>query len=124
MKLRKKKKIDPRSQKPKRKRKIRTLEIIGILFVFLTIFVFISLISYHPQDPSWANVTSADQKIHNYAGRAGASLAEALFQFLGLTAFLIPFAFLYLGFQLVFPRERRRFLVKAGGVAILLLLLS
>jgi S-DNA-T family DNA segregation ATPase FtsK/SpoIIIE len=124
MKLRKKKKIDPRSQKPKRKRRIRTIEIIGILLIFLTVFVFISLISYHPQDPSWANVTSADQKIHNYGGRVGASLAEALFQFLGLTSFLIPFMFLYLGFQLLLPLEKRRILVKAGGVIILLLLLS
>jgi S-DNA-T family DNA segregation ATPase FtsK/SpoIIIE len=124
MKRRKKKKIDPHSPKTMRKRRVRTIEIIGILLIFLAIFTFISLISYHPQDPSWANVTSADQKIHNYGGRVGATLAEALFQFLGLTSFLIPFALLYLGFQLLLPREKRRFLVKAGGAMILLLLLS
>jgi len=124
MRRRKKKKIDPRSPKAKRKRRIRSIEVIGILLFFLAIFVFISLISYNPQDPSWANVTSPDQKIHNYGGRAGASLAEALFQFTGLTSFLIPFALLYLGFQLLLPKERRRFLVKTGGVIILLLLLS
>jgi len=124
MKRRKKKKIDPRSLKPKRKKRIRSLEIVAILLFFLAVFSFISLISYNPQDPSWANVTSAGQKIHNYGGKVGASLAEALFQFLGLTAFLIPIALLYSGFQLLLPRERRRFLVKAGGVVILLLLLS
>ena len=124
MKSRKKKKIDPSSQKPKRKRRFSSVEIIGILLLFLAIFSFISLISYHPQDPSWANVTSADQKIHNYGGRVGASLAEALFQFSGLASFLILLAFLYLGFQLLLPREKRRFLVKTGGILILFLLLS
>ncbi len=124
MKRRKKKKIDPSSHKSKRKRRISPVEIIGILLLFLAIFSFISLISYDPQDPSWANVTSADQKIHNYGGRVGASLAEALFQFSGLTSFLILLALLYLGFQLLLPREKRHFLVKAGGVLILFLLLS
>jgi S-DNA-T family DNA segregation ATPase FtsK/SpoIIIE len=124
MKRRKKKKINSSSQKPKRKKRVSSVEIIGILLLFLAIFSFISLISYHPQDPSWANVTSADQKILNYGGRVGASLAEALFQFSGLTSFLILLALLYLGFQLLLPREKRRFLVKAGGVLILFLLLS
>jgi S-DNA-T family DNA segregation ATPase FtsK/SpoIIIE len=124
MKRRKKKKIDPRYEKSKRKRRVRSVEIIGILLLFLAVFTFISLISYHPQDPSWASVTSADQKIHNYGGRVGASLAEALFQFSGLTSFLIILALLYLGFQFLLPREKRRFLVKAGGVMILFLLFS
>ncbi|NIM90319.1 MAG: DUF87 domain-containing protein [Candidatus Aminicenantes bacterium] len=124
MKHRKKKKIDPSSQKPKRRRRVSYFEIVGVLLIFLAIFSFISLISYHPQDPSWANVTSADQKIHNYGGRVGASLAEALFQFSGLTSFFLLLALLYLGFQLLLLREKRRFLVKTGGVVILFLLLS
>lgn len=106
MKKKKKKRANTSSHKPKRKKRIRTSEIIAIFLVFLALFIFISLISYDSKDPSWANVTPSDQKIHNYTGRAGASLSEAFLQFLGFGAFLIPLALIYLGVGAIFPGQR------------------
>jgi S-DNA-T family DNA segregation ATPase FtsK/SpoIIIE len=105
MKKKKKKRSTSSVQKTKRKKRIRTTEIIAVLLVFLALFIFISLISYDSKDPSWANATPSNQKIHNYAGRAGASLSEALLQFLGFGAFLIPVALIYLGYTMFFPRQ-------------------
>lgn len=106
MKKKKKKRSTPSVQKTKRKKRIRTSEIIAVLLVFLALFIFISLISYDSKDPSWANATPSNQKTHNYAGRAGASLSEALLQFLGFGAFLIPVALIYLGYAMFFPSQR------------------
>lgn len=105
MKMRRKK-TSPSRPKPKRKKRIRTSEILAILLLFLALFIFISLISYDSKDPSWANVTPSQQKIHNYAGKAGASLSEALLQFLGFGAFLIPLGLIYLCFGAFFPGQR------------------
>lgn len=105
MKKKKKKRSTPSIQKTKRKKRIRTSEIIAVLLVFLALLIFISLISYDSKDPSWANATPSNQKIHNYAGRAGASLSEALLQFLGFGAFLIPVALIYLGYTMFFPSQ-------------------
>jgi len=124
MKSKKKKKLNILSQKSKRKHRSRFPEIIGILLLFLAVFSLISLVSYNPQDPSWANVTSSSQKIHNYGGKIGASLSEAMFQFLGLSSFLFPFVLFYLGFQLVLPRAKKRFYLKMGGFLFLLMLFS
>ena len=114
MKKKKKKRSTPSVQKTKRKKRIRTSEIIAVLLVFLALFIFISLISYDSKDPSWANATPSNQKIHNSAGRAGASLSEALLQFLGFGAFLIPVALIYLGYAMFFP-SRGLFLKTAGS---------
>ncbi|MFP4081793.1 MAG: DNA translocase FtsK [Candidatus Aminicenantes bacterium] len=94
------------SPQSKRKKRIKVPEVIALLFVFLAIFISLSLISYDSKDPSWANITPPQQKVHNYAGRAGASLSEALLQFLGFGAFLLPLALIYLGFGVFFPGER------------------
>lgn len=122
MKKNKKKKSGISPHKPKRKKRIRSSEIIAILLLFLALFIFLSLISYDSKDPSWANVTTSNQKIHNYAGRAGASLSEALLQFLGFGAFLIPFALIYLGFGAFFPGQR--FFLKTSASFLFILIFS
>lgn len=103
---RRRKKTSPSRPKPKRKKRIKTSEILAVLLLFLALFIFLSLISYDSKDPSWANVTPSQQKTHNYAGKAGASLSEALLQFLGFGAFLIPLGLIYLCFGAFFPGQR------------------
>lgn len=110
----KKKKPNRSSSKIKRKRRIRVSEIVAILFLFLGLFIFISLISYDSTDPSWANAAPADQEVHNYAGRVGASLSEALLQFLGFGSFLLPFALIYIGYG-IFRTGRRSLLMALGS---------
>ncbi len=106
MKKKKKKKLPPPSRKVKKKRKINTSEVIAVFTILVAVFILISLISYDSNDPSWANATPSNQRIHNYAGRVGASLAEALLQFLGFSAFLFPLGLIYISFGAFFPDYR------------------
>lgn len=97
------------SQKKPEKRNIRR-EITGVFLIFLAFFLLISLISYNPEDPSWAS--SSGDKIHNYAGRIGASSAEAMLQFLGIAALLFPAAFFYLGLRSILPGQKEPLWIK------------
>ncbi|MQY60763.1 hypothetical protein GH153_02860 [bacterium] len=112
-----------------KKRGIRSFEITGIFLIFFAIFIFISLISYDSQDPSWtntgwANASYASQKIHNYTGRVGAFLSDAILQVLGLASFLLPLAFFYLGLQTFSSEKEKRFILKTAGALFLVLIVS
>jgi S-DNA-T family DNA segregation ATPase FtsK/SpoIIIE len=107
----------PRSR---RKKGVRSSDIIGIILVFLAVFFFISLISYNSSDPSWTNTGWAEaqpsgQRIHNAIGKAGAYLSDALLQLFGFTSFLLCVAFFYMGIQCFFSAEERKLLLKTGG---------
>ncbi|UCD71691.1 MAG: DNA translocase FtsK 4TM domain-containing protein, partial [Syntrophobacterales bacterium] len=68
-------------------------EIFGIILLALAIFVGLSLISYHPSDPSFNVATSERVKeIHNLGGIMGSYLSDLLLQGVGLSSYLIPFA--------------------------------
>jgi S-DNA-T family DNA segregation ATPase FtsK/SpoIIIE len=120
----KKKRPRPTARKKTKRRRILPADIAGVLAILLAIYLLISLISYHPHDPSWAAVSSSEQQVRNYGGRAGASLAEAMLQLLGFAAFLLPFMIIYLASQPFRLKEERRFFIKTAGVLFLLLLLS
>ena len=64
-------------------------EIIGILLFFLLVFTLVSLVSYHPLDPSVNNATS-DDAVHNLFGLVGAHLAGILIGLFGLGVFWQP----------------------------------
>jgi S-DNA-T family DNA segregation ATPase FtsK/SpoIIIE len=71
-------------------RNSRRNEIVAILLLALSLLLALCLVSaaFHPNDPSWNSVGQADT--HNWAGFIGASTAAALFQSIGLAAFLLP----------------------------------
>ena len=121
----KKKKKDARASSPipKRKKQTRSSLITGILLILLAAFLLISLISYNSADPSWATA-STKHEIHNYAGKAGASISEALLQLLGFASFIIPLALLYLGIKNIFTEANQRFILKTGAICILVLISS
>jgi len=68
-------------------------EIPGIILLAIAIFTVLSLISYHPSDPSF-NVTHATRvkAIHNLGGIVGSYLSDLLLQGVGLASYLIPLA--------------------------------
>src|SRR5678816_4822070 len=75
-------------------RNSRRNEIVAILFLALGLLLSLCLISaaFNPNDPSW---NSAGQtETNNWTGSIGASVAAALFQFIGLAAYLLPVLFL------------------------------
>ncbi|HEX4594063.1 MAG TPA: DNA translocase FtsK 4TM domain-containing protein [Bryobacteraceae bacterium] len=61
----------------------------GLVFLFAGLFFILSLISFHPQDPSW-NTASGTLHAHNLTGFAGSYASDLCFQLLGLGAFGIP----------------------------------
>src|SRR4030067_748145 len=125
MKAKKKKRPAPAKKDPKRKR-FRSVEIFSLLVLVFALFCALSLITYSARDPSWASSKAVPGSgVANYGGRVGASLAEGLLQFLGLSAFVIPFLLGYLGIRTLLPRGEQRLLWKIGsGLWLLLLLCS
>ncbi len=73
-------------------------DIKSIIFFALSLFVGLSLISFNPKDPSF-NSTGYGQGVENFCGYFGSFLSDILFQFLGVAAWLIVFAFTRFGWQ-------------------------
>jgi S-DNA-T family DNA segregation ATPase FtsK/SpoIIIE len=129
--MKKRKKISSllSSRRPRKKKRVGSSDIIGIILIFVAVFIFVSLISYDSQDPSWTNTGWADaqpseQKIHNYIGKAGAYLSDAVIQLFGFTSFLLALALFYIGIQCFSPQEERRLLLKSMASLFLILVFS
>jgi S-DNA-T family DNA segregation ATPase FtsK/SpoIIIE len=69
------------------------VEVLSILMLGAAIFTVAALFTFNPKDPSWFMATSA--KATNACGWVGAYLASLLFHAVGLSAFLVPAAFLF-----------------------------
>jgi S-DNA-T family DNA segregation ATPase FtsK/SpoIIIE len=100
-------------------------EIIGVLFVAFALFSFISLISYHSDDPSFSKYISAKIPVKNYAGIVGAYLSDALVQFMGSGSYFIIIASLLFGWT-IFRNEKISLSVFSliGGVSSTIFLCS
>ncbi len=59
------------------------------LLVAVTVYLLLSLWSYHASDPGWSH-SGAGGQVENLGGRAGAWLADVLLQLFGYVAFLFP----------------------------------
>ncbi len=86
--------------------------------LFIGLFVFFSLISYNPFDPS-LNTASAPAQPVNLTGRFGAYFADFFLQFLGLGAYAIPVLILILGFNWVRSTEIASPVIKTCGAGLL-----
>ncbi|HQJ08987.1 MAG TPA: DNA translocase FtsK 4TM domain-containing protein, partial [Deltaproteobacteria bacterium] len=64
--------------------------ILGIFLAFVAVFLFLSLVSYDPADPSFSHYEKA-QEINNWMGIVGSYIADGLFITFGLMALVIPF---------------------------------
>lgn len=68
----------------------RAREIYGVLFLALSVFLLLCLISYHPADPSFNRYVTAVSESHNLIGSFGSHTADMLIRLIGLSAFLLP----------------------------------
>ncbi|KRG70678.1 DNA translocase FtsK [Pseudoxanthomonas dokdonensis] len=73
---------------PRRQRLWRDLALIVIAPVLL--YLFASLLSFSPDDPSWSQSGSLTAPIHNWGGRVGAYLSDMLLYLCGYVAFVLP----------------------------------
>ncbi len=108
----------------KKKSRRFSLEVFFLILFFFSLFILISLFSYHPNDPSWTSSSSFQNKVKNYGGRVGAFLSDALLQFLGLAAFFLPLGLIYISFQVFLVREETHLVRKLAGLFFFLLVFS
>lgn len=79
----------------------RLNEVIGLMLFTLAILIALSLISYHPMDPS-LNVSrnpTSQEVIQNFIGRFGSTLADILLTAFGYAAFIFPIVFSIFGWK-------------------------
>jgi S-DNA-T family DNA segregation ATPase FtsK/SpoIIIE len=100
-------------------------EIIGILLIAVGVFFFLSLVSYHPMDPSFFTYTSSKVKeIHNWMGVVGAYLSGIFIQGFGFPSFLISFVLVVFAFSFIFRWEWKYLSLKLASWAVILIVLS
>ena len=92
----------------------------GLVFLFAGLFFILSLISFHPQDPSW-NTASGVVHARNLTGFAGSYASDLCYQLLGLGAFGIPVFLWMLAWKWVRSQEIQAPWVKMCGSALLFL---
>jgi DNA segregation ATPase FtsK/SpoIIIE, S-DNA-T family len=95
----------------------------GLVFLFTGLFLILSLVSYHPQDPSWNSVTGAT-RAHNLTGLAGSYSADLCFQLLGLSAFSLPVLLWLLAWKWIRSAPIEAASVKVFGSVVLFLSIS
>ncbi len=102
--------------------KALTLEIIGLILIFLAVFLLISLISYRASDT--AKGDGSQEGIRNLGGRWGAMSAEGLIRSFGFFAFLLPLGIIFWGVTALLRLPARRPAVRSTTILILVFILS
>ena len=77
----------------------RLAEISGLLSIFLSIFIIISIFTYSPIDPTLSHFTNASTA--NLGGKLGANLADILIQFFGLCSYALSIPLLGWSYKLI-----------------------
>src|SRR5471030_2743419 len=77
----------------------RLSEALGVVLFFAALLLFLALMSYNPEDPSWNN--AADAPTRNWVGPYGAHIAYVLFQVTGLAAMVLPLVLFSWSFRLL-----------------------
>ena len=76
----------------------RLIEILGLVVLILGFLLFISLITYSPQDPNF--IFPENTQIKNLLGYQGSYVSDLFFQSIGLIAFLIPITLIFTGYNI------------------------
>ena len=89
--------------------KNRLIELFGIFLIFFSIFLFVSIISYSPEDPNFI-YTQESTQIKNIGGFYGGVISDLLLQSIGLISVLISFNIFFWGFKLTFNKKITNFI--------------
>jgi len=100
-------------------RNSRLNEIVAIALVALGLLLFLCLYSYNPNDPSWN--AAGESSARNWVGAVGANVAAALFQGIGLAAYLLPALFFAAAWRRVRSRRINAPVSRISGLVMLVL---
>ena len=81
----------------------RLAEIFGILVSLTGLMLFLSLITYSPNDPNF--IFPENTKIENLMGFQGSFISDLFFQSVGIMAYLIPLTFLVTGINILRSKD-------------------
>ena len=91
--------------------KNRLIELLGVLLIFVSIFLLASIVSYSPSDPNFI-YTPENTEIKNVGGFYGSVISDFLLQSLGLIAIFLVFNFFYWGIKLTTQKTINNFITK------------
>src|SRR6516225_6932047 len=98
----------PKERGPKPKTPLfdarRRSELFGFLLGMLGLLILLSLVSYHPLDPSLNTSAAVWPAIHNWIGPVGSYLAAILYQTFCCVAYLVPTLLFVVGVRLLLVR--------------------
>ncbi len=100
-------------------------EVIGIVVLFVTLFLSVSLITYSSKDPTFFTVFSSNfEKIGNSGGVVGAIFAHTLFSLFGINAYFMIFFIFVVALMCFFSPLITRKLIRAISFGTLLIFMS
>ena len=99
--------------------KPRLNEAAGFVFLAIGLFFLISLVSYHPLDPS-LNTSTSSPKAENLTGFAGSYLSDFLLQSFGIAAYLLPVLIALIGWKWIRNESIDSPGIKVAGSAMLI----
>ena len=89
----------------------RNQKTIGVIIIFLSLYIFISLISYFMNgEVDFDHLSGPNSGVQNYGGALGNRLAYFLiYEGFGISSFLIPTLFIFLGLNLFLQKQFIKF---------------
>ena len=96
-------------------------EIVAILILAFSIFLFLCLISYSEKDPSFNTAAFKNGDINNYCGVIGSYTADLFFQGAGLSAYLIPLVLILMSINIFVAGEFRLGFLRVLGFFLFLI---
>ena len=76
----------------------RLIEIFGFCVLFIGILLFITLVSYSPEDPNF--IFPENTEIKNLLGYQGSFVSDLFLQSIGYISYLIPFTLVFTGINI------------------------
>ncbi|MFQ5900687.1 MAG: DNA translocase FtsK [Thermodesulfobacteriota bacterium] len=98
-------------------------EIIGVALLGIALFLFFSLISYFPGDPS-INVARHSGSIENWGGMVGSYISDLLLTSIGLSAYILPVVFIIFALEFIIMGDLKLQFFRPIGFFLLLFSLS
>ena len=77
----------------------RVLELMGLIIIIFAFFMFLSLISYSPEDPNF--IFTDNSKISNIMGFRGSYTSDIILQSFGIISHLFPITFFFIGATII-----------------------
>ena len=81
----------------------RLAELTGLLLISGSILLFISLISYSPEDPNF--IFPKNTEINNFLGSKGSYASHLFYQSIGLISVLVPITIFFTGFNVFIKKK-------------------